>query len=48
MQRAGISVSEVAEEVRLHVSFREELLIATETGLARRKEFLVHLGCIEA
>jgi hypothetical protein len=48
VQRAGITVPEVAEEIRLHVSFREELLIATETGLAGRKELLVHLRGIEA
>src|SRR6187455_3725633 len=48
MQRAGITVPEVAEEIRFHVSFREELLIAAETRLAGRKELLVHLRGIEA
>lgn len=48
VERAGITVPEVAEEIRLHVSFREELLIAAETGLAGREEFLVHLRGIEA
>src|SRR6266849_6052085 len=44
VQRAWITVPEVAEEIRLHMAFREELLIAAETGFAGRKEFLVDLG----
>jgi len=48
MQRSWIAVSEVAEKIRLDVPFRKEFLIAAETGLARGKEFLVHLGVIES
>lgn len=47
MQSAWITVSKVAQEIRLDVSFRKELLIAAKTGLASRKELLVHLGGIE-
>src|SRR5437773_7720264 len=48
MQAGGIAVAEVAEKVRLHVAFGEELLIAAETRLARRKELLIDLRVIES
>ena len=48
MQPARITVPQIAEEIGLDVPFREEFLIAAETGLAGGKEFLVHLGVIEA
>src|SRR2546430_9495676 len=48
VQRARIPVPKVAEEIRLDVPFREEFLIAAETGLAGGEELLVHLGRIEA
>jgi hypothetical protein len=48
VQRAWITVPKVAKEIRLEVPFREELLIAAETGLACGKELLVHLGVIKA
>jgi hypothetical protein len=44
VQRRWLPVPKIAEEIRLHVPFREEFLIAAETGLAGGKEFLVHLG----
>lgn len=48
MQRAPITISEVAKEIRLHVPLRKEFLIAAETGLAGRKELFVDLGLVEA
>jgi hypothetical protein len=48
VQATRIPVTKVAQEIRLDVPFREELLIAAETGLAGGKELLVHLGGIEA
>jgi hypothetical protein len=48
VQRRWLPVPKIAEEIRLHVPFREEFLIAAETGLAGGKEFLVHLGIIES
>src|SRR6267142_535788 len=48
VQRAWITVSKVAEEIRFDVAFGEELLLTSETGLAGGKELLVHLGVIEA
>src|SRR4051794_37374470 len=47
VQRARITVPEVAEEIRLDVPFRKELLIAAEARLAGGKELLVHLRLIE-
>src|SRR5713226_9833452 len=47
-QPAGITVPQIAEEIRLDVPFREEFLIAAETGLAGGKELLVRFGMIEA
>src|SRR5580692_2518958 len=48
VQRASVTIPEVAEKIRLHVPFRKELLVAAETGLTRGKELFVHLGLIEA
>src|SRR3989442_12214029 len=48
LQRAWIAVPKVTEEIRFDVPFREELLITPETWFAGGKEFLVHLGVIEA
>ena len=48
MQRAWIAVAEVAEEIRLHVPFGKEFLIATEARLAGGKELFVHLRMVEA
>src|SRR5207248_7351233 len=48
VQFAGIAVAEVAEEIRFHVAFRKEFLLAAETGLAGGEELLVHLGIVEA
>src|SRR5436309_199465 len=45
---AWLAVPKVAEEIRLHVPFREEFLIAAKAGLAGGKEFFVHLRVIEA
>ena len=47
MEPAGITVTKIAKEIRLHVPFREEFLIATKTGLAGCEEFLIHLRVIE-
>jgi hypothetical protein len=41
-------VSKIADEIRFDVTFGKELLFAAETGLPSSKEFLVHLGVIEA
>jgi hypothetical protein len=43
-----IPVPKVAEEIRLDVSFREELLIAAEARLAGGKKLLVDFRVIEA
>src|SRR5205809_3658079 len=48
MQLGRIAVTEVAEEIRLDVTLREELLIAAEAWFAGREELLVHLCVIEA
>ena len=48
MQRARFTVSTVAKEICLHEPFGKEFQIATETGLAGGKEFVVHLRVIEA
>src|SRR5204862_4460884 len=48
VQRAWVAISDVAEKVRLHVAFREELLVATETRLAGGEKRLVNLRGIEA
>src|SRR5258708_5453029 len=46
-QCAWITISKIAEEIRLHVPFSEELLIAAEAGLPGREECLVDLGMVE-
>src|SRR5689334_19635784 len=48
MQRVRITVTEVAQEIRLDVTLREELLIAAEARFAGGEELLVHLRLIEA
>src|SRR5947209_874058 len=48
MELPRIAVPEVAEEVRLDVTLREELLLAAEAWLAGGEELLVHLHVIEA
>jgi hypothetical protein len=48
MQRSRITVTQVAQKVRFDVSLREELLIASETGLAGGEEDLIDLRRIEA
>src|SRR5437764_1579943 len=48
MQRAWIAVAEVAEEIRLHVPFGKEFLIAAEARLAGGKELFVYIRMVEA
>jgi hypothetical protein len=46
-QRAGITVTEIAQKVGFDMPFREKLLIAPEAGPAGGKELFVNLRVIE-
>src|SRR5258708_17008006 len=48
VQSVWITVSKVAQEIRLNVTFGKELLLAPETRLPGGKELLVHLAVIKA
>jgi hypothetical protein len=46
MQGRRITVTQVAQKVRFDVSLGEELLVASEAGLAGGEEHLVDPGCL--
>ena len=46
-ERRRVAVADVAEKIRFHMSFREELLLAGIT-FARRKELLIEFCVIKA
>src|SRR5690349_9500238 len=48
VQRRGIAVPEIAQEIRFDVSLRKKFLIARDTGLPGGKELFVDLHLIEA